>query len=56
MGKRAKRALPKFIDRTTKSGSKTKKTTKKRTGGVKGIRPGDNFSPESVLTGRKKKQ
>lgn len=50
---RAKRALPaSYLDRTTKSGSKSK--TKRKSGGVRGVRPGDNFSPESVLRRKKK--
>lgn len=63
--KRAKRALPaSFKQRSTKSGGgKTVKksnltsgTTKKRTGGVRGVRPGDNFSPETVLVVKKRKR
>jgi len=42
-----------FKDRTTKSGFPTKPKGKK--GGVKGVRPGDNFSKESVLGKKKKK-
>jgi len=60
---RAKRALPaSFSDKTTKSGGgkvikKSNVSTRKTssdTKGVKGVRPGDNFSPKRVLSTRKK--
>jgi len=58
----AKRALPSsFSDKTTKSGggktiskSNVKTKTSGGTKGVKGVRPGDNFSPKRVLSTRKK--
>ena len=40
--RRASRALPaSFTDRTTKSGGKTGGKKPRKTGGVKGFRPGD---------------
>ncbi len=55
--KRANRAMPTWIkgDKTTKSGGGKIKTTIKKTGGVRGFRPGDT-SLKAVFNSSKEKK